>query len=90
MIYQPCTIGDFQTVSHFIISKQNLGFRGKCLDWISSFISIRTMSVKVANSFSGTYTSELGVPQGKVLRPLLFNFCINDMSAPIGAECHFC
>lgn len=44
------------------------------------------MSVKVRDSFCGTYENELGVPQGLVVWPLLCVPLINDLPRHIADE----
>ncbi|KAJ3652272.1 hypothetical protein Zmor_018251 [Zophobas morio] len=51
---------------------QCLGISGNLIKWIESFISERTFSVKVGDSFSRPVKMQSGVPQGSTLGPLLF------------------
>ena len=47
------------------------------LKWFESYLTGRTYSVKINEEYSAQVTSRHGVPQGSVLRPLLFNdYCV--------------
>ena len=46
---------------------------------IESFLSDRTMRVRVGNCYSSTKLLVNGVPQGSVISPLLFNIMISDL-----------
>lgn len=58
------------------------GIRGKALNWFVSYLKNRTQIVNLDGILSRSSTVLCGVPQGLVLRPLLFikKYYINDMS----------
>ena len=75
----------FDVVNHSIlISKLHcLGIRGNVLDWVSSFLSDRKMSVSVMGSSSRPRRVISGVPQGSVLGPLLFLIYVNNIASDL-------
>ena len=55
------------------------GFTGKILNWMYAFLSKRTCQVRVDNHTSEQKECEIGIMQGSVISPLLFNFMINEL-----------
>ena len=52
---------------------QLLGVRDLALSWFTSYLSDRSSSVKIYNSFSSPSPMKYGVPQGSVICPSLFS-----------------
>ena len=49
-----------------------IGVHKPLIKWVNSFLSQRSIFVKINNSKSSTFSTLAGVPQGSVIAPILF------------------
>ena len=68
----------FDTLDHKILLSRLhlLGVRDLAIYWFSSYLSDRSSSVKIYNSFSYPSPMKYGVPQESVLGPSLFSIYV--------------
>ena len=62
-----------------LLCKLKKRVEGHMFEWIRSFLTSRTIQVKVGNSHSEKVILKNGTPQGSVIWPLLFLLMINDI-----------
>ena len=76
----------YDRVKHdkLIIKLQKIGFSGNLLNFIKSFLRNRKIISKVGNSYSLPRNIDLGIPQGSIISPILFNLLIHDLPTVIG------
>ena len=66
----------FDTIDHSVLLhrlQHDFGITGTALKWLDSYLSDRTQTVKIGDSFSTKQKLLFGVPQGSVLGPVLFS-----------------
>lgn len=81
----------FDCMNHRVLANtlRKMGINGVVLDWILSFLSDRTQCVELTNANnykikSEERTTNIGVPQGTVLGPLLYIVYVNNLSKALG------
>ena len=71
----------FDTTNHnLLVAKlHTYGFRNDSLKLLYSYLKNQWYRTKINHKFSSWKELSQGVPQGSVLRPLLFNICLNNL-----------
>jgi hypothetical protein len=72
----------FDTINHDILLKKliNYGISEESVLWFKSYLKNRLQVVYCNGNMSNEAVINIGVPQGSVLGPLLFNIFVNDIS----------
>ena len=71
----------FDSINHSILIDclEHVGIRGHIKDWIKSYISDRTYTVRIDDYESDQHILKRGVPQGSILGSLLYILYVNDV-----------
>ena len=63
-----------------LLSKlKSIGLSGHFYQYIKNFLSHRHIQVRVGNSYSTFRSLDMGLPQGSVIAPILFNILLHDL-----------
>jgi hypothetical protein len=74
----------FDTVDHDILMHrlaESFGIVGQAHDWLSSFVTRRTYSVRFGGTTTSPWKVRSGIPQGSILGPLLYILYTADVAA---------
>ena len=73
----------FDSIKHEILLNKlkNIGLSSSALTWLCSYLSQRSQVVRINSTLSDALPTVCGVPQGSVLRALLFSIYVNDQPA---------
>ncbi len=71
----------FESLNYKVLLRklQHLGLSERSLRWFRSYLTDRQQSVLINGELSKPHTITLGVPQGSILGPLLFNVYITSV-----------
>ena len=62
-----------------LLKLQDIGISGHMFKFIESFLLERSLHVKIGSFVSKTHNIDMGVPQGSVIAPFLFNIMLYDI-----------
>jgi hypothetical protein len=81
--------GAFDAVNHAMVIHKlaAAGITGRLLGWLQAYLQERTFKVLFEGEQSNARPITIGVPQGGILSPLLFNVLMSDFPQTEGVHC---
>ena len=73
---------DVAWINGILFKLTKMKISGHLLKWLKNFLTGRTAQVLITGALSREYQLTMGVPQGSVLSPLLFNVLMSDFPKP--------
>ena len=69
-----------QVWHHRLLQKiSSVGLHGNIFSFIENFLLHRTVSVRVGSTYSDPRQIDMGIPQGSLIAPILFNIMMHDL-----------
>lgn len=73
---------DYTKSEGILFKLSRMEVTGQILKWIESFLTGRSVNVRIGDKYSTSRNIFKGVPQGAVISPLLFNVMMSDIPTP--------
>ena len=67
---------------------KNIGITGMMFQYFKNFLSERCICTRVGKTYSSNKTIDMGIPQGSVIAPILFNIIIYDLPKVLSYNTH--
>ena len=67
---------------------KNIGITGMKFQYFKNFLSERCICTRVGQTYSSNKTIDMGIPQGSVIAPILFNIIIHDLPKVLSNNTH--
>lgn len=69
-----------------LVKMHNLGIRGDIWNWVSNFLSARKARCSLKGNYGPEFDTHVGLPQGSVISPILFNIYLQDIYKNISCQ----
>ena len=67
---------------------KNIGITGMTFQYFKNFLSERCICTRGGKTYSSNKTIDIGIPQGSVIAPILFNIIIHDLPKALSNNSH--
>ena len=72
--------------SRLLYKLKTIGISGKMYNYVKNFLSDRTIQVKIGTTYSSEKSLDMGIPQGSVMAPILFNILMHDLTKKLSSK----